>query len=194
MVDDGQRLACFDRAADADPGVNSANQKLSVEAGTSKPTIVPPPSKTDTKAGVWEIGRQRSEIAGTDDVFLSVWGTPYRGRYGKNVVPVLWVRCHEKKTGVMVVWGSYLGLDETRVEWRIDEGGRSTGSWRISSDREAVGLWTGASAIPFIRTLLGKNRIAMRVIPYGEDPAETVFPITGLDKQIGEVKSACGWK
>lgn len=140
------------------------------------------------------MAHETSKIAGTRDVFLSVRGTDIRSRFNRSVTPTLWVRCHEKTTSVLVTWGVFLGSDETRVEWRIDESGRKTGSWRISSDHEASGLWSGAGAIPFIRTLLARETLAMRVIPYGEAPVETVFPIAGLQEKVGEVMSACSWK
>ncbi|MET4636188.1 hypothetical protein ABIE08_004146 [Kaistia defluvii] len=87
-----------------------------------------------------------------------------------------------------------MGSDQTRVEWRIDDFGRKTGAWQISSDHEAAGLWNGANAIPFIRTLLNREVLAMRVVPYGESPVETVFQIAGLQDKIAELQAACSWK
>ena len=52
-------------------------------------------------------------------------------------------------------WKNYLGLEEIELTYRIDEDAARTEKWPISTDHTAAGKWSGGTAIPFIKSLLG---------------------------------------
>jgi type VI secretion system protein VasI len=187
LADSAQRLACFDKISA--PATSTPKPAPSSDQAAEAAAAL----KAAMASGVWRVSHDISEIAGTKDVYLSVEGTTIRGKFGQHFRPSLWLRCAEKETNVLIEWGQYLGLDRARLEWRIDEEGPRTDAWHISSDREAVGLWSGGTAIPFIRTLIDKSKLAVRITPYGESPVTTTFPISGLRAAVTPLREACGW-
>ena len=80
------------------------------------------------------------------------------------------------------------------MTYRIDKLPAEAHRWSISTDFEATGLWNGASAIPFIRSLFGHETLLVRVTPYGASPATAVFDIEGLQAAAAPLMQACHWQ
>jgi len=134
-----------------------------------------------------------SEFDDSRNVYLTLNADfPVAGRYGA-VTPTLVVRCRESTTSAIIDWKQYLGLDETTVEYRVDDAPARTQRWGISTNNESAGLWYGGSAIPFAKSIAEANRLVARVTPYGENTVAATFTVAGLGRELSEVAEACGW-
>jgi type VI secretion system protein VasI len=77
--------------------------------------------------------------------------------------------------------------------WRADQDKASAQTWDASDDKTAAGVWGGGRAIPFIKSLLGRKRLVMRVTPYEMGAREMEFNIAGLDQVVEPLRTACKW-
>ena len=79
------------------------------------------------------------------------------------------------------------------VTFRIDKEAAFERSLNASTNNHSLGLWSGGSAIPMIKRLIGKSTLAIRATPYNESPGLFEFPIAGLDEALKPLRKACGW-
>mgnify|MGYP003651987264 CR=1 FL=1 len=126
-------------------------------------------------------------------VLQQVAEAAHSGTLGFPVRARLVLRCMENTTSLHINVGIFLGLDATDVITRIDKEQAETRRWRISTDHKAMGLWNGGASIPYIRRLVGKTALFVRVTPYGERPVELLFNIEGLRDELPELAEACNW-
>lgn len=168
---------------------------IAEELGTDGPAQ-PPPINTDRpNTGSWRIRRDTSAIDDSPSVYLSVEAAdviPDRLGIG-TVQPILFIRCVENTTAVVVSVQRYLGLRTTRVRYRIDDQTAQSASWQISNDTEAIGLWNGATSIPFIQQLFGANVVLFEITPYNDNTVTFRFPISALEEAISPLRAACHW-
>lgn len=144
----------------------------------------------------WAYRTNRSQMENFTNHFLTVRAEhAFTGRYGTSVRPSLNIRCVENTTAFVVDAGEFLGVDSLAVEFRIDTGPSRTRTLNISTNREAVGLWSGGASIPFIRQLLSADAeyLTIRYTPYGENSRTVRFDVGGLDQRIAPLRNACGW-
>lgn len=142
----------------------------------------------------WRSWTSRSQMMDFTNHYLSVAPeVPIRDRFGRELAVRLWVRCMEDTTSIFIEADEYLGLEDTSVQWRIDEQAAFRRTAYISTDNQALGLWRGGESIPFIRSLLGADYLTVRYTPYGEDARTARFHIEGLDSRIASLRRACSW-
>lgn len=174
ISEDLDRLSCYDKAVGLTPKVEEF-----------------------TTSGSWSLSKKKSEFKDTTDVFLSVeTEEPLTcGMFDKSRA-VLLLRCMENTTSAMLITSCHLasgfqGYGD--IEYRVDEKPSRKKSFEASTDNTSLGLWSGGSAIPFIKELLGGKEIIMRFTPFSESPTTAKFDISGLDKNISALSDACGW-
>ena len=152
------------------------------------------PKVAESSQGKWRVSEKSSPIddsktvVGILDADASVPVGPY-----KRTQPKLILRCSENVTSAYLVYNVFLGSDTTEVTTRTDSDRALTWNWNISSDHNAVGLWEGDTAIPFIKTMLGKERLVVRLTPYSESPVTVSFTLNGLNSVVASVGETCGW-
>jgi type VI secretion system protein VasI len=141
--------------------------------------------------------RSRTEISPIDDstnVHLSVPANQeFVKASGETIVPVLYLRCKENTTALIIAYGTYLGERTAQVSYRIDSRLAHNESWQLSSTRNMVGLWKGSAAIPVIKRLLGAEQLLVQVTPLGENRVTSTFPVAGLEEAIKPLRAACHW-
>lgn len=143
--------------------------------------------------GKWEISNSTSKVDDSQNVILMLQGNEtIRTTFSGMVTPTLFIACREKKTEVFVNWDIYLGLEQTRMLYRIDKQKAVNSSWNISSDTKAV-FYSGRD-IDFINALKGAEKLYVRITPYNESPVETTFDLAGLSEAVKPLQKACGWK
>lgn len=145
--------------------------------------------------GSWHVQEEISPLDDSKNVGLWTESLePIPDTFGRLVTPTLVLRCQENKTSVYIDWSTYLGIDEIQIIYRIDKLPAETRRWRISTNFEAIGLWSGGSAIPFIRGLFDHKTLLARVTPYGESPVTVIFNIAGLKAAAAPLMEACHWQ
>lgn len=173
IEDSVERLACFDRAFQPAP-----------------PKALPTTSK-------WVVTEETSKIDDSKNVFLSLQASePMRGRYGDSVTASLLIACREGTTSMWVDFAGFFMSDHQgggRVTYRIDGEKAQKIAMVVSSDNEALGLWQGADAIPWLRKVFGHDRLLIRAMPYNESEVTMEFPISGLEEAIKPLRAACNW-
>jgi len=81
----------------------------------------------------------------------------------------------------------------SKVEYRLDTAPMASKTFRASTSNETLGLWSGRSAIPFVKQMLGRDRMIVRITPYNESPVMMEFTIAGLQKDIATLRETCKW-
>ncbi len=152
----------------------------------------PPPPPTPVVRG-WEKLESASRMDGSPSVILVLDSDDeVPAGYGVMTRPSLLIRCRENVTSLYISANWFLS-DNVPVTYRLDKEKPVSQSWPGSTDRKAVGLWSGDRAIPFIKSLLGRETLLVRVTPFREAPKEMAFNIVGTETAIEPLRKACKW-
>lgn len=190
---------CFDRKT-AREVRSCVSEGASVSASASapkdqqspKPETVPstPPPKPE-----WRVSEEASRMDGSPTVYMSLMSDePVLNEYGTPMRVSLHIRCRERVTNLFVAGDWFLGTARPiSMMLRLDQDKPMQQSWEPSSNGKAAGLWAGSTAVPFIKSLLGKETLLVRLAPYNEAPKEMAFTVSGLAKVIEPLRKACGW-
>lgn len=149
----------------------------------------------ELKAAVrtWEISTNTSRMDGSPRVYLTLDSEDEVSvGYGRRARPMLALRCLENTTALFVSGEWYLS-DTSSVQWRIDDEKPVAQTWHVATNKKAVGLWDGGRSIPFIKSMLGKKTLLIRITTYNDGSREMAFNIEGLDKVIEPLRTACKW-
>lgn len=118
------------------------------------------------------------------------------GLIGLRSKPNLVIRCQNKQTSIFVLTDQYLveGYGYGRIRYRIDKNDPvSTLDWSVDDTHRAFGFWINGGSLPLIKDLFGAKKIIIEYRPFQGSLVEAVFPIAGIEKEIGPVREACGW-
>jgi len=172
IMDDDRRLECFD---------------LLFRKSVASPT-------TNSK---WDVEIETSKIDDSKNVFLFVDSIePVRNRYGSSVRSKLTLRCRENVTSLSIWFGGHFMSDTEShgdVTYRIDTETAQTKRFRESTNHKHLGLWSGPSAIPFIKDIFDHEVLLVRATPFSESSVTMEFPIAGIESEITPLRKACGW-
>lgn len=170
-----ERLACYDALAEA-------------EASTTKVATTP----TE-----WTVRTTVSPVDDSKNVFLQVSGeNGITNQYGQDADMTLTLACRENATSAYVFFGGHFMSSiqgAGRVTYRVDKQPAQTKNFEESNNHEALGLWNGGSAIPFIKSLFGGTSLYLEATPYSDNRVSDFFPIAGLEDAITPLREACGW-
>jgi type VI secretion system protein VasI len=168
-----ERLSCFDTLA----------EKVGAQ-GTSEQRF--------TGSGKWVIDTEQSAIDDSKNVHVYlVANEAIPARHGDEVIPVLKLRCSEKRTEAYVNFDTYLGTKSTRVTTRLDKDKAQTAAWTVSTTNKAAFI---PKPIQFIKSLMNKETLLIQVTPYGANTVMTSFDIRGLAESAKPLQAACSWK
>lgn len=172
------RLACYDRASGRTP---------KQEADTSTPVALK-----------WNVRHETSAMTDKTNVYMHVdsdetidcgWN---RGEKIRVVA-----RCHDNTTSLFFQTGCHMASSEYNsyghIQYRLDDAPAKTMRATSSTNNRALGLWSGGQAIPAIKELLGKDRMTVRMTPYGENPFTASFDISGMGDAIESLRNSCSW-
>lgn len=188
MSDMIERATCYDRIFAEIPAATTPSAQ---DAETDL--------RNETYPGMqWSVTQRRSEM--TDKMNVAVATDSIRpiscGRYNDFAPLELVLQCRENtSTLIFAQRGCFFGSGGNygEVQYRLDSQPAKRRSFRESSNREALGLWSGARSIPMIKEMLGKDRLLVRIIPVSEAPIEAEFDISNLEARITPLREACGW-
>jgi type VI secretion system protein VasI len=178
LEDDRKRLDCYDL--------------LFKKPQAEKPKPAEPAkTKTATGTGKWQLDSQLSKLDDSTNLFVSVAAIePYDDGYESEYAG-LTIACREGKTNLWVDFQT--SMFGNAVIYRIDKTPAAKLKVELSSNSEALGLWTPEEAIPFAKKLLAADRLLIRAQPVGESAADFEFPVAGLAEAIKPLRKACRW-
>lgn len=164
-------------------------------APKTEPVPKAPPVAPQSAKNEWRVEEETSRMDGSPSVFMSMLAEePILNNFGGKTTVSLHIRCKERVTNLFVAADWFLGTARAvPVMLRIDQEKPFQQSWEPSTNGKAAGLWNGASAIPFLKSLFGKETLLIRLAPYSESSKEMAFPIGDLAKAIEPLRKACGW-
>lgn len=146
------------------------------------------------KTDPWHVHESVSSKDDSPFITLSTGAvTPVSIRGGGYQTPRMVIRCAENVTSILVVFETFIGSRERIVESRVDETRLQRATWAASSDNKTVGLWRGAQAIPFIKSLLHGESLTLWMTPHNASGVAVTFNIKSLERHLGKVSAACGW-
>ncbi|MBX5157680.1 hypothetical protein HJB89_11160 [Rhizobium sp. NZLR8] len=106
------------------------------------------------------------------------------------------IRCEEKVTSFYFTMGGKFLADIQGygvIRYRFDADKSQKKDFTVSTDNEALGLWSGGSAIPFIKQMIGHQKLIVQITPYNESQDTVEFDITGIDEAISPLRMQCKW-
>jgi type VI secretion system protein VasI len=170
---------------------------LPLELAGAEPEKPGTASEPAVSPGRWKVAEDKSAFDDSRTVVLSIESNEsVRGQFGGPGPAIMYIRCMENTTSAYL-WINDLFLSDIQgfgvVDYRIDDRKASKMRSESSTDNKALGLWSGGSAIPFIKEMLDGNRIALRATPFNESPVEFTFDLAGLDSAVRPLREACGW-
>jgi type VI secretion system protein VasI len=151
-----------------------------------------PPDK-----GKWLVSEDTSLLDDSTTVVLSMNSNEtIAGQFGAAGPAQIYLRCLENTTSVFLILNDMFLSDIQgfgTVDFRIDATQADEVRMQSSTDNKALGLWSGGSAIPFAKRLMGGEKVVFRATPYNESPVEFSFDLTGLPVAIDPLRKACKW-
>lgn len=192
---------CLERKTVREVSACVTDGYLAALSPKGSPPVTPPqapavsaPVRPERLKREWLVKQETSRMDGSPTVFMTIIAEePITTGYGSKTYPSMHVRCRESVTSLFIASDWFLGSYPVPVMYRIDQERPVQLSWNASSDSKAAGLWTGAVAIPFLKSLFGKETLLVRITPYNDAPREMAFPMADLAKAIEPLRKACGW-
>ena len=145
----------------------------------------------------WKKTVNQNAMTDTKDVFLTLQSDdPVKGKYTGTGYGILYIRCMEDTTAIQFRVADHFLADIQgygKVEYRLDESSMQSRNFQESTNNETLGLWRGSQAIPFIKPMLGKDRMIVRITPFNNSPILMTFSISQIETEIVELRETCKW-
>jgi type VI secretion system protein VasI len=176
IENDLDRLACYD-----------------VQSGRT-PKVTTSPA-TNSK---WQVQTETSKINDRTNVYLSVESDEQVDcGWNRGDKILLHIYCRDNTTSLVLQTGCHMTSSKYNdygvVDFRIDKEKAKRLGMTESTNNRSLGLWSGGTSIPVIKSMLGKSTVVVRATPYGENAFTATFDISGLNKVIAPVRKHCGW-
>ena len=188
IEDSLRRLTCFDRlflrdvtsgdahTANDEPKADEAKTAGAAKAGASS---------------AWQIEEEKSPL--DDSVKFSAGLMPKNVSTSGigNAEMFLILRCSENTTSVVFATSMFMTGETPTVTVRVGEEPAKTERWNRATNYKAVGLWSGAAAIPFMKALKDNVRLAVRI--QDNDRVDAEFDLADVSKPITKIREHCKW-
>lgn len=185
MSTDYIRLMCYDKETGYSKTKDVKEEKEDIAVVAPKPV-----AKPDGKQ--WRYTEERSALDNRTDVWLSVLSNNTEGNsIGSPIRATLWLRCMENKTNVIIGFDRYT-TDDQNVRYRLDDETIQKQWMEPLRSGDGIGIWSGSRAIPFIKKMYGKERMAIAYDTFS-GPVEFTFDISGVRERIEPLAKACEW-
>ena len=158
-------VACSAPTPTPSPTATPAPTATPLPTATPVPTPTPEGTPTPTPepyTGNWIVDEDTDPITDQRSVTLLLWASESRGPNWDPHLVVICLSQHLSESNLLagIYWHTFLGFDDPRVEWRVDDGGYSTGIWELSGSGEAT---YSPRAKPIVSDLLRADKITVRV-------------------------------
>ncbi len=169
-----ERLACYDEEAGYNPEL----------------------TKEVVGSGDWSVRIETSKIDDSKNVFLTLYSEEQTNCRYKSGRHSFHVACRENQTNMWVIFGQCFMSSiqgKGRVTYRLDSEKSATRNFRESNDNMALGLWSGGTAIPFLKEMIGHDRIIVRATPFSDSTVTGEYNISGLGEAVQPLREARNW-
>jgi len=145
----------------------------------------------------WKMNVETSRLDDSSTVILSNESIDtIPDRLGRQKHARLYIRCKEGTTSLYIYFAGLYMADLQklgRIDYRVDDNPAQRVTMKESNNNEALGLWYGGVAKPFIKDILTGEILFVRATPYNESPVDLAFNIKGLHEAIKPLSEACDW-
>jgi len=188
---DTKRLECYDSVAGFQAEATERTRQFTFPK-TALKTDQAADAPAESQGDQWREAQKQSALDGRKDVWLSVKSKNSQPNVvGAPERAILWVRCMENTTNIFVTFERYTS-DNQNVRYRIDQQPVQTKWMQTMRGGDGIGLWSGSSAIPFVRKLFNHNDFVVSYDTY-TGPVEFEFDISGLRDRISSLARSCQW-
>ena len=177
ITTDTERLSCYDK-------IFKPDQK----AADTEPQV-------DEEKKGWIISKETSKIDDSISYYLILFSDDFIGEREKEHGAIA-IACPKKTTTIIFDAGeNYLvnDGDYDRVTYRLDKEKAKTIPMGVANGHKAIGLWSGAKSIPFIKEMFGHDKMVVQITPYQKAPVTMEFSISGLEEAIKPIRQECNW-
>jgi type VI secretion system protein VasI len=176
VEDSVARLACFDKAF--------PRGEFASSAAAQPPKAVQAPAE-------WSVETGKSAVDGSPMIVAMLTPTEASGAgIGRGSIALV-LRCAQNTTSVSFSTDMTMTEDTVPVTISIDGAPADSSSWSRSETGNSFGLWRGAAAIPFIRSLPDNGRLVVRIGEPGRVDAQ--FDVGNVGDVKQQVAEACEW-
>ncbi|MBL3562230.1 type VI secretion system-associated protein TagO [Rhodovulum sulfidophilum] len=173
IEDSMDRLACYDQQSEYAP------ERVEVSG-----------------VGNWRVISETSQIDDSTNVYLSLASDDNTNCRYDTEVHRLHIACRENTTSLWVTFGGCFMSSiqgKGRITYRLDQEPAAKASFRESNDNMALGLWSGGQAIPFVKRMLGHEKLLIRATPFSDSRVTGEYDIRGIEEAIKPLREACNW-
>lgn len=149
----------------------------------------PPPPAEPTPATEPPRGWRFSEEVAEGGVHAALVATLDPRTAEDPAAPRLRMRCENGVVSLSIGSDAITWESRTEVTLRIGEGKVTAHRWRPGTDGKAVGLWTSAEAVPFIRKLPDDTGLFVRL--RDRNPLYVEFDLGNLSQSADRITKAC---
>ncbi len=190
---DEKRLECFDAVALQLVPTEQTDEK----EAQARELLAERLREQNVDRGHWRITSQISRIDDSKNVTLRLTSyTQDVDRFGNRENLWIVIACQENKTSVIINFAGHFMADNSgrgSVTYRVDEKSAKRRNFRESNDNSVLGLWGGATSIPFIKEIMGGKNLYVEALPFSDSTVSGEFNISGLDNAIKPLRAACHW-
>ena len=153
---------------------------------TPIPTV-PPPPENSTGGGNWLFSDSRDPISDERIIFAMLLASD--GTWPSyQTPPYISVSCTASSfLSVSIHWGEFLGFDDRRVDWRINDEHASTETWWLIGDDSVYAI----EVSPKISDLLRADKISARVHRDSTSSLTAEWDTEGFAEVYRPVYEAC---
>lgn len=176
--------------AEAAKIANRAAESTTAPSAAKEDTpAAPAPAPAPAPVGKWDVSKEVSKLDDSENVFL-VLGADIlvTNKFNETYSPKMLLTCREKRLEAYIDWDTFVHSESSAVTTRIDSAPAVTKHWSVSTNYKAT---FAPQPLRFIKSLVGHQKLVVRVVPYGDAPLLTEFDLTGLDQHIKTLYDAC---
>jgi len=145
--------------------------------------------------GAWNIELDKNALTDRTDVFIGINANETIQCGYESTRPTLYLRCTDNTTAALLVTSCFMADIQGygKVRYRVDDGPMHSRNFIERTDNMALGLWSFGRSTPFIKQLMGGQKLIMEYTPFNDIPKQSTFDIRGVDDALIPLREACGW-
>jgi hypothetical protein len=191
-----KQLFCYIAFDKKDGGTMVSYDLVDIGATPTKWEKAPSSSTLPDALAGWIDSTDTSKMDSSTRVMFSHLASGAVSGWLEHTTPILYVRCQEHKTAVLVRTGLSASVEyglfrEHTVRLRLDDGKPRREEWSESTDGKAL---FAPNPVLLARRLATAKTFKFEFTPYNASPQVAEFHVEGFNRHLGKVAKACGWK